>query len=98
MKKYEACNFIKKGTLAQVFSYEFCEIFKNTSSVCFCSCKKLEKTDISILRSCVASGRTDEYSQIHRTLPQKGYSIITTRGAAYHQKSSCILVDGKKKS
>ena len=26
----KACNFIKKGTLAQVFSCEFCEIFKNT--------------------------------------------------------------------
>ena len=26
----EACNFIKKDTLAQVFSCEFCEIFKNT--------------------------------------------------------------------
>ena len=26
----EACNFIKKETLAQVFSCEFCEIFKNT--------------------------------------------------------------------
>ena len=25
-----ACSFIKKETLAQVFSYEFCEIFKNT--------------------------------------------------------------------
>ena len=25
-----ACNFIKKDTLAQVFSCEFCEIFKNT--------------------------------------------------------------------
>ena len=24
------CNFIKKETLAQVFSCEFCEIFKNT--------------------------------------------------------------------
>ena len=24
-----ACNFIKKGTLVQVFSCEFCEIFKN---------------------------------------------------------------------
>ena len=24
-----ACNFIKKGTLAQVFSCEFCEIYKN---------------------------------------------------------------------
>ena len=27
-----ACNFIKKGTLTQVFSCEFCEIFKNTFS------------------------------------------------------------------
>ena len=26
----EACNFIKKDTLAQVFSCEFCEIYKNT--------------------------------------------------------------------
>ena len=28
----EACNFIKKETLAQVFSCEFCEIAKNTFS------------------------------------------------------------------
>ena len=27
---WEACNFIKKETLAQVFSCEFCEISKNT--------------------------------------------------------------------
>ena len=27
-----ACNFIKKETLAQVFSYEFCKISKNTFS------------------------------------------------------------------
>ena len=26
----QACNFIKKETLAQVFSCEFCEIAKNT--------------------------------------------------------------------
>ena len=26
----EACNFIKKETLAQVFYYEFCKISKNT--------------------------------------------------------------------
>ena len=26
----EACNFIEKETLAQVFFYEFCEISKNT--------------------------------------------------------------------
>ena len=26
------CNFIKKETLAQVFSYEFCKISKNTFS------------------------------------------------------------------
>ena len=29
-KKGAACNFINKETLAQVFSCEFCEIFKNT--------------------------------------------------------------------
>ena len=28
--KLQACNFIKKETLTQVFSCEFCEIFKNT--------------------------------------------------------------------
>ena len=28
--KTGACNFIKKETLAQVFSCEFCEISKNT--------------------------------------------------------------------
>ena len=28
-KKPEACNFIKKETLAQVLSCEFCIIFKN---------------------------------------------------------------------
>ena len=26
----KACHFIKKETLAQMFSCEFCEIFKNT--------------------------------------------------------------------
>ena len=30
-----ACNFIKKETLAQKFSCEFCETFVNTSSGCF---------------------------------------------------------------
>ena len=28
----QACNFIKKETLAQVFSCEFCKIFKSTIS------------------------------------------------------------------
>ena len=30
MIQKEACNFIKNEILAQVFSCEFCEIFKNT--------------------------------------------------------------------
>ena len=30
LTRYQACNFIKKETLAQVFSCEFCKIFKNT--------------------------------------------------------------------
>ena len=31
----ETCSFIKKDTLAQVFSFEFCQIFKskNTSAI-----------------------------------------------------------------
>ena len=39
----ESCNLIKKEILAQVFSCEFCEIFKNpfflqsTSGGCFCT-------------------------------------------------------------
>ena len=28
--KLQACNFVKKETLAQVFTCEFCEIFKST--------------------------------------------------------------------
>ena len=28
----EACNFIKKETLAQVFSYEFCEFLRTPFS------------------------------------------------------------------
>ena len=28
--RLEVCSFIKKETLVQVFSYEFCEISKNT--------------------------------------------------------------------
>ena len=28
--RLEACNFIKKETLAQVSSFEFCKIYKNT--------------------------------------------------------------------
>ena len=31
-KRPQACNFIKKETLAQVFCYEFCKISKNTFS------------------------------------------------------------------
>ena len=30
VRKVPACNFIKKETLAQASSYEFCEISKNT--------------------------------------------------------------------
>ena len=30
MNRLEACNFIKKETLAWMFSFEFCEISKNT--------------------------------------------------------------------
>ena len=45
----EACNFINKETLAQVFSCEFCEISKNTffyrgpPGDCFCNFCFLDK-------------------------------------------------------
>ena len=29
LQKLQACNLIKKGTLAQLFSCKLCEIFKN---------------------------------------------------------------------
>ena len=29
LTKLEACSFVKKGTLTQVFSSEFCDIFRN---------------------------------------------------------------------
>ena len=32
LRNFAACNFIKKETLAQVFSCQFCEISKNTFS------------------------------------------------------------------
>ena len=32
LQKRESCNFIKKETVAQIFSSEFCEISKNTFS------------------------------------------------------------------
>ena len=34
LSKTSACNFIKKETLPQVFSCEFCEIFKNNFFRC----------------------------------------------------------------
>ena len=33
MKLQAACNFVKKETLAQVFSWKFCEISKDTFSI-----------------------------------------------------------------
>ena len=51
-----ACNFIKKETLAPVFSCELCEIFKNsfyyrTPSVAgSCICNKISEVCLTILR------------------------------------------------
>ena len=33
MKLQAVCNFVKKETLAQVFSWKFCEISKDTFSI-----------------------------------------------------------------
>ena len=32
------CNFIEQGALTEVFSYEFCEVFKNTFSTLLDDC------------------------------------------------------------
>ena len=50
-----ACNFIKKETLAQVFSCEFCKISKNTFACrtplgnCFCYSGKLIENVLSLV-------------------------------------------------
>ena len=44
MQESQACNFIKKETLAQVFSWEFCEISKNT----FCYRKHLVAASVAL--------------------------------------------------
>ena len=52
--KFQACNFIRNESLAQVFSCEFCEISKNTffygtppvaDSVCFIKINHLSDRD-----------------------------------------------------
>ena len=52
--KFQACNFVRNEPLAQVFSYEFCEISKNTffygtspvaDSVCFVKINHLPDRD-----------------------------------------------------
>ena len=46
----EACNFIRKETLTQVFSCKFCEIFKNT----FCTEHLLANDSVRVISpSCV---------------------------------------------
>ena len=48
----QACNFIKKETLAQLFSYDFCEISKNTIFIehCWTTASKFV-TEMLIFRS-----------------------------------------------
>ena len=66
---FEACNFIKKEALAQVFSCEFCEISKNTFSyktptvatsvlLLFCF---TNKTILLIIESTIQSFLASEY-------------------------------------
>ena len=53
----EACNFIKKETLAQVFSCEFCEIFKNTFST------EHLWTTASVMKTCTHSTQSSSATQ-----------------------------------
>ena len=65
----EACNFIKKETLAQVFSCEFCEYSKNT----FChrtppACNFIKKGALAQVFSC-KFGEISKNTFCYRTPP-----------------------------
>ena len=47
-----ACNFIKKETLAQVFSYDFCEVSKNTFSYRTPSVTASVASHFKIIKNC----------------------------------------------
>ena len=75
----EACNFIKKEALAQVFPWEFCEIFKNNffnraPPVAASDLKNLEQDTILILnlaqswRIAKVTDNYDETLQMHSLL------------------------------
>ena len=70
---FQACNFIKEETLAQMFSYEFCKIFKNTFSY---------RTPLV-----AASVDTVVYKTPTRTLETKLYTKDTDRQPYIHHKS-----------
>ena len=54
----EVCNFIKKETLAQVFSCEFCEISKNTFSY------RTPLVAASVVYSCFSTGCLSEMNSV----------------------------------
>ena len=67
-----ACNFIKKETLAQVFSCEFCEIFKNifltehlwTTTSLFSTSPKTSFLQKQVLENTINKNHTSKYSSI----------------------------------
>ena len=73
----EACNFIEKETLGQVFSSEFCEIFKNilfTKPPCF---YRTPLADYSVACSSIYSFRSSLSQMFLKMGVLKSFAIFT---------------------
>ena len=71
----EACNFVKKETLAQVFLCQFCEISRNTFyTEHFCTTASEKKITLSIhlliLQNGINYSNLQEYQQSRFLIPQ----------------------------
>ena len=95
----EACNFIKKETLAQVFSYEFCQISKNTfftehlraTASILHEGRRLKQIEISII------------SKLHKENNKKNKNVLTFlifylcssfffSGFTFYKEALCFII------
>ena len=77
----EACNFIKKEALAQVFSCEFCEISKNTFS---CRTPRVAASDFA------AFGLNMEIYSVNLRIQPKRKKIVTNQNFEFDQFSHSV--------
>ena len=78
---FEACNFIKKEALAQVFSCEFCEISKNTFS---CRTPRVAASDFA------AFGLNMEIYSVNLRIQPKRKKIVTNQNFEFGQFSHSV--------